>query len=34
MTNEEIVRAACDVIWSQGDLSRVGEYYSSRKLRR
>ena len=28
MTNEEVVRAACDVIWSQGDYSRVAEFYS------
>ncbi len=28
MTNEEVVREACRVIWSEGDLSRVSEFYS------
>lgn len=28
MTNEEIVRTACRVIWSEGDVSRTGEFYA------
>ena len=28
MTNEEIVRAACKVIWTDGDVSRIGEFYA------
>ena len=28
MTNEEIGRAACRVIWSEGNLSRVREFYA------
>ena len=28
MTNEEIVRAACQVIWTDGDVSRAGEFYA------
>lgn len=28
MTNEELVRAACQVIWSEGDVSRMGEFYT------
>ena len=28
MTNEEIVRAACQVVWTDGDLSRIGEFYA------
>ena len=28
MTNEEVVRAACQVVWSDGDVSRAGEFYS------
>ena len=28
MTNEEIVRTACHVIWTEGDLSRVREFYA------
>lgn len=28
MTNEEIVREACRVIWTEGDVSRVGEFYT------
>jgi steroid delta-isomerase-like uncharacterized protein len=28
MTNEEIVRTACQVIWTDGDLSRIGEFYA------
>jgi predicted ester cyclase len=28
MTNEQIVRTACQVVWSEGDVSRVGEFYS------
>jgi steroid delta-isomerase-like uncharacterized protein len=27
MTNEEIFRAACDVVWSQGDVERIDEFY-------
>jgi len=28
MTNEELVRAACKVIWCDGDISRIGEFYA------
>jgi steroid delta-isomerase-like uncharacterized protein len=28
MTNEQVVRDACRVIWSEGDLSRIGEFYA------
>lgn len=28
MTNEEFVRNACHVIWGEGDLSRVREFYA------
>jgi steroid delta-isomerase-like uncharacterized protein len=28
MTNEEIVRTACQVIWTDGDVSRIGEFYA------
>ena len=28
MTHEELVRAACQVIWSEGDVSRIGEFYA------
>lgn len=28
MTNEELVRTACHVIWTEGDLSRVHEFYA------
>ena len=28
MTNEQIVRDACRVIWSEGDLSRISEFYA------
>ena len=28
MSNEMIVRDACRVIWSEGDLSRVGDFYT------
>jgi steroid delta-isomerase-like uncharacterized protein len=28
MTNEELVRTACKVVWSDGDLSRIGEFYA------
>jgi predicted ester cyclase len=28
MTNEEIVRNACQVIWTEGDVSRIGELYA------
>ena len=28
MTNEEIVRTACQVVWTDGDLSRIGEFYA------
>lgn len=28
MTNEQVVRDACRVIWSEGDLSRISEFYA------
>lgn len=28
MTNEDLVRNACHVIWGEGDLSRVREFYA------
>ncbi len=28
MTNEELVRTACKVVWTDGDVSRIGEFYS------
>ena len=28
MTNEEIVREACRVIWTEHDLDRIPEFYS------
>ena len=28
MTNEEIVRNACQIIWSDGDVSRIWEFYA------
>ncbi len=28
MTNEEIVRTACRVIWSEGDIARTPEFYA------
>lgn len=28
MTNEELVRNACQVIWTDGDASRIGEFYA------
>jgi len=28
MTNEELVRNACQVIWNDGDVSRIGEFYA------
>ena len=28
MTNEQIVRSACQVVWSEGDVSRAEEFYS------
>jgi len=28
MTNEELVRTACKVVWSDGDVSRIGEFYA------
>lgn len=28
MTNEQIVRDACRIVWSEGDVSRVPEFYS------
>ena len=28
MTNEEIVRNACRVIWSEGEVSRIAEFYA------
>lgn len=27
MTNEQIVRTACQVVWTDGDVSRVDEFY-------
>ena len=32
MTNEELVRDACHVIWGEGDFSRVREFYSEHFL--
>ena len=28
MTNEQIVRDACRIIWTEGDLSRISEFYA------
>ena len=28
MTNEQIVRNACQVVWTEGDISRIGEFYA------
>lgn len=28
MTNEQIVRDACRIIWTEGETSRVGEFYA------
>ncbi len=28
MTNEQVVRDACRVVWTEGDMSRVGEFYA------
>ncbi|MGI9325166.1 MAG: ester cyclase [Pseudomonadales bacterium] len=28
MTNEQVVRDACRVVWTEGDMSRVAEFYS------
>jgi steroid delta-isomerase-like uncharacterized protein len=28
MTNEELVRTACKVVWTDGDISRIGEFYA------
>ena len=28
MTNEQVVRDACRVVWTEGDLERVGEFYA------
>ncbi len=28
-SNEQVVRDACRVIWSEGDVSRVGEFYAA-----
>ena len=28
MSNEAIVRAACQVVWSEGDVARAGEFYA------
>ena len=28
MSNEQVVRDACRVIWSEGEVSRVGEFYA------
>ena len=30
MTNEELVRNACQVIWTDGDVSRIGEFYAEK----
>lgn len=30
MSNEELVRTACDVVWSQGDTSRISEFYAEK----
>lgn len=29
MTNEELVRTACRVVWSEGDVSRIPEFYAA-----
>ena len=28
MTNEDVVRAACQVIWTDGEVDRIGEFYA------
>lgn len=28
VTNEQIVRDACRIIWTEGDVSRIGEFYA------
>ncbi len=28
MTNDELVRTACQVVWTDGDHSRIGEFYA------
>lgn len=28
MTNEQVVRDACRVVWTEGDMDRVGEFYA------
>lgn len=28
MTNEDVVRTACRVVWTEGDVARVGEFYA------
>ena len=28
MTNEQVVRQACQVVWTDGDMSRVAEFYA------
>jgi len=28
MTNEQVVRDACKVVWTEGDMARVGEFYA------
>lgn len=28
MNNEETIREACRVVWTEGDVSRIGEFYS------
>ena len=28
MTNEELIRTACHVIWTEGETDRVGEFYA------
>ena len=28
MSNEEIVRGACQIIWSEGDVDRIAEFYA------
>ena len=28
MTNEDIVREACRVVWTEGDVSRISEFYA------
>ena len=28
MTNEEIVRNACEIVWTRGEIDRMGEFYA------